>query len=169
MRNRHLKDRADSASRFIDLIGDGTGSTDMTVNGSVTPVPFFIAPAPGTIIIIDAFILFLQDNQKFTVTGFGAGAALTNGLSGGLWKDGVGIVDDLLAQHPIKTNMDFGAYSNDTIHHDFGTTDEAMTITQSFTESIILREGFRFFVQINDDITSLVAMCIRMRARQVLL
>lgn len=82
-------------------------STNLAVNGSVTPVPFTIQPATGSLFTIYQLILNAYGTGNITLpTDFWNFAPLTNGLSSEIRMNGVTAV----AVGIIKNNFDLIQY-----------------------------------------------------------
>ena len=50
-------------NRILDTNGDGTGSTNQAVDGSVTPVTFKLAPAAGEVILVSRISLLEKSSR----------------------------------------------------------------------------------------------------------
>lgn len=159
--------------RMLDTVGDGSGSSAMNVNGGTTPAAFKLAPADGELFIIRRVIVTMQDNGNFPVGGFGAGAALTNGLRIQLAQSGTPVVG--LDAGAIKTNEGFARVAFDARPDFFGGggTNRLMVVRYSFDRYMAARwgnytgpgdglvlhgeAGDQLLVTVNDDLTGLVA------------
>jgi len=91
--------------QFLTLAGDGTGTHEFTQDYT-TPDDVFIAPAAGEIMVVESLKLLIADSGAFTSSGFGQGAALTNGLEIKHMTDHTTpvLVKDFTASQHIKTN-----------------------------------------------------------------
>lgn len=69
--------------------GDGTGTSDAIGDYSVTAKEFYFAPLPGKYYNIHSLQYYIQDNDVFTVNGYGAMSVLTNGYDITMVIDGV--------------------------------------------------------------------------------
>jgi len=88
--------------QFLTLDGTPGGSSDMLVDGSVTPVDFFVtAPQEADLYIIR--LSFIIVDQNMTLNQFGNIAALTNGVRL-FYTDELGEVD---IAESLQTNFDF--------------------------------------------------------------
>ena len=92
--------------QFFSANGDGTGATNMGVDGG-TPAKFTVdGPTDGTTIKVARLIVAVEDNAAMTNTSFGAISTLTNGV-------GLEIVDSSdatildLTPITIKQNSDW--------------------------------------------------------------
>lgn len=152
------------ASRFMDTVGDGTGSIDMNVNGSVTPVTFKVTAAANELLIVNRAIIFIKDSGSLDADSYGNGLALTNGITGSVIKSDATEIP-MFGQHPVKTNGDWAAYCYDIADHSFGIGDSILSARYTFTRDggpIGLMPGDSLEVYINDDLTGLTGHHIRL-------
>jgi hypothetical protein len=130
---------ASFAPRFMDTVGDGSGSINLNVDGSVTPVIFRIAPAPGQILFLSRIIFFLEDAGSIDSGGFGNGAALTNGLDFRFRYD-VGLPSEGSYPDPtffpIKKNIDWAAYCYDVQTYTWGQGNEGLGARYTFARDV---------------------------------
>jgi len=153
-------------SQYCDEVGDGSGNTNMAVDGSVTPVVFKIKPAAGAMYNIYRLIISIRDTGSFDSGGWGnsGGSPLTNGIQGTLFYDPV----EVPLTAPIMSHVDLASVSYDVTHHNFGQGDEFVLFRYTFTKSgnTILLNGdkgdeLRFYIQ--DDLTYLVQQRIHVQ------
>jgi len=145
-------------TRHLDTVGNGTGSFNMGVDGSVTPVVFKIAPGAGEVFHISRIIIYVQDSGSFDAVKWGNNITMTNGLSFGYVQNSVTI--SLVNGTPIKTSGEMAAFSFDIAHHAFGQGDEILvgrwSINKSgYTIRLIGDDGDSLFMTVNDDLTGL--------------
>ena len=152
-------------SRFLDTNGDGTGSIDQVVDGSVTPVDFKITCPEGSTYEINRLILEVQDVGSFDTNAYGNGIALTTGVQVITSRPTrVPIEIDYTAQHPIKTNVDWAAYMYDIDLITFGSGNNVLHARYTLTNDggpIKLGPGDSLIIRINDDLTGLEEQNIR--------
>jgi len=117
--------------RRMDETGDGTGNADMSVNGSITPVTFKIAPGAGEVIRLARTMMYIQDTGNFDATKWGNNITLTNGQKFEM-KVGAAVVDIL--GYNIKTLGDMAATAYDVVHFAIGTGDEFAAGRLTFTK-----------------------------------
>ena len=152
-------------SRFLDINGDGTGSIDQAVDGSVTPVDFKVTCPMGATYELNRAIITLKDSGTFDTDAYGNGIALSNGfhiLTSRPWRTPVEI--NYTAQHPIRTNGDWVGYLHDTSYVTFGQGDNILSARYTFTNDgapIKLGPGDSFIFRVNDDLTALTEHHIR--------
>jgi hypothetical protein len=149
--------------RLLDTVGDGTGTKNANVNGSVTPVTFKLITEEGphrnelyrmVVHIVDAGPLNADDYG-------GIAGGLVNGLDIGIYNADDSLLLDLLDGLPVKTNSDWGRLCYDVKTLDFGTgTDDAVAVRWTFSKDmggpIILEEGQYIGVTVNDNLTGLI-------------
>jgi len=111
-------------TQFFDAAGDGSGSTDMAVDGSGTAVSFKVTAQAGEIIRIERIVMLVYDDtETFEWAKFGSLAALTNGLRLRL-RGGSDI--DLHGDARIKTFADLICRGFDAVNPSFVATDYAV-------------------------------------------
>jgi hypothetical protein len=148
--------------RRLDTVGDGSGTVNMAVNGSVTPVVFKVKPPVGEVWRIATWNLYVQDGGSFDAAGWGNGIVMVNGMVLELINDGV----VALLQFPIKTSGDVAAITQSVNFITIGTGDNIMTAIWSFIDSgqyLVLdgSKGHTLQVIVNDDLTSLSSQYIQ--------
>lgn len=155
------------------LTDDGTpaGSSDMLVDGSVTPVDFFVAARQDVDLYITR-VSFIVVDQNMSLNTFGNIAALTNGLRL-FYTDELGEVDIADA---LQTNFDIVRLCSGLPSFGDGTTAFIANNVDFISEGIIpildLKDTFgfrwglefrngslqRLVLRIRDDITGIDAM-----------
>jgi hypothetical protein len=151
-------------ARFLDTVGDQSGSIDMAVDGSTTPVLFKFTVPAGKIAYITRIVVSIVANSKSDSGGFGDLSALTNGMTFYILGSQGTIIEDLSFQLPIKKTTDLQAYCHDLLRSSFGTGAEQVTARYTFEKDgapLVLNEGQSYAWRVNDDITGLVDMYIR--------
>ena len=144
-------------NRILDTDGDGTGSTNQAVNGSVTPVTFKLAPAAGEVMLISRIMFYIEDTGNFDAADWGNGITLTNGVQIKQKKNG--IVSNFGAA--CKSTGDLAGMMYDINHFAFGVGNEIVCGRLTFTkfgEPMRLDGDFGDELQIviQDDLTGLV-------------
>ena len=125
------KDRVD---RFLDTNGNGTGSTAVTGDYSSAQEIFYIQPPAATVYRLARMIVYIQDTGAFDADGYGNGSALTNGIVVHK-RDDSGVIDNLTAGIPIKSNSQWGRLCFDTSLSTYGTGDESLAVRWTFTKA----------------------------------
>lgn len=157
--------------QFMTDDGTPTGSSDMLVDGSVTPVDFFVE-APQDQDLYVTRISFIVVDQNMSLNNFGNIAALTNGVRL-FYIDELGEVDIADA---LQTNFDIVRLCSGLPSFGDGTTAFIANNVDFISEGIIpildLKDTFGFrwglefrngstqklILQIRDDITGIDAM-----------
>jgi hypothetical protein len=97
-------DETQASFPFKEFFTDENGSSNMVVNGSVTPVEFFIEANPDFDLYVKFIDIELTDTGMTDWDKFGDLAALTNGLEF-VWKNNQ--TEDVIIDPEIKENKDF--------------------------------------------------------------
>jgi len=147
-------------TRYLDLTGDGTGTKNANVNASTAAQDFQCTPSSSQTMIISRLLVSLTDTGTLPVDGYGAGAALTNGVTIVLSKNGT--ETDLTDGIPLKTNSQWGSLCfdfNQTTKG--GAVDNILTVRWTFQKggtSLQLNgsQGDKFIARVNDNHTNLV-------------
>lgn len=157
--------------QFMTDDGSVTGSSDMLVDGSVTPVDFFVE-APQDQDLYVTRISFIVVDQNMTLNQFGNIGALTNGMRL-FYIDELGEVD---IAESLTTNFDFVRLCSGLPSFGDGTTAFIANNVDFISEGIIpildLKDTFGFrwglefrngskqklVLRIQDDITGIDAM-----------
>ncbi len=153
------------ASRFMDTVGDGSGSIDAVVDGSSTPVDFHYLVPAGKVALVDRLIIWVKDSGGFDVANYGNGVVLTNGMLDGV-TDPAGVF-----QHSgdlaVKTNGDWASLCYDVTYHSFGQGDNILVARYSFFKdgsSIMVPAGYKFTIRIQDALAGLTGHRFRLGA-----
>ena len=148
--------------RILDTNGDGTGTKNANIDGSVTPVLFSIAPPATGVIVIHRLLVTITDNALVTAEKYGGVAMLTNGISIGLFDPSDdSLQTDYLDGIPIQSNCDWGRVCYDVDLRTWGTGNSFIQVRWTLSKSgtnLILRssDDYHFGVLISDDITGLI-------------
>lgn len=159
MKYGHIKGNGEYKSAFLDTVGDGSGSINMNVNGSSTPVYFKVTAGVRETILVNRLLLHLGDAGVLDAGKYGNSIVLTNGIEVGVLRAGE-VQLNLTKGHPIITNADWAAFCYDVNDLGFGLGDNFLAVRWTFTkdgEAIRLDEGDSFFIKISDDLTGLTA------------
>jgi hypothetical protein len=157
--------------RSVYLTDNGTssGANNLAVNGSSTPVPYWVGPPASDRAGSDGFssfhvervIFHIEDSGAFTTVDFGA---ISNGLTNGCGFDFVSTSTtvDLLDGYPLKTNGDLVHYMYDIRLDAWGGGNGGISARWSFFKiqndgaGMVLESGEKLQFTINDDLTGLV-------------
>jgi hypothetical protein len=144
----------------LDTTGDGSGTTNMNVDGSITPITFKIKPSGGQLIKVARIIILVEDTGTFDSDKWGNGITLANGFNFKHKKSG--ITTDLLG-FSIKTTGEMSSICHDLDHRSFGTGNEFVSFRLTFTKAgstINLYNDDELQLVVNDDMTDLVKMYV---------
>lgn len=145
------------ASRFLDTVGDGTGSVDMAVDGSVTPVEFKVICPPDKLLIGNMFAVLIEDTGVTAENYGGIVGGLTNGVTGYILKADSTLIP-WFAQLPVRQNSDWTAYCDST-RSGYGAGSDALRFVYDFQREgpgLALYPGDEGGLIINDDCTTLI-------------
>lgn len=160
---------------FSEAFVDSSGSSDMLVDGSTTPIDFNIQASDEFDLFITSISVFIQD-QNATLALFGALPALTNGVQFGYFTD---VFGEQIIQDEIKTNLDFIRLGQRTPPIGGGTTAFRADVTGAGADSYLplidisetfdmtsglrLRKGTndRIFFKIRDNVSTMDTFNIR--------
>lgn len=145
--------------RFLDTVGDGTGTINGNLDYSGAAADLkYIAPGPG--VNVARMIITVEDATGMRAERYGSlGAALTNGIK--LIHLNVDGTDrhDLTNGLPIKTNAQWGAYCYDVELKEWGAGNEFLLVRWTFEKAgsgIHLHPNEALAVRLNDDLRGLV-------------
>jgi len=146
--------------RQADTVGDGTGTKNAAVNGSVTPVKFILTPRTGERSLrIYRLLGFVVDTGTFDSGSYGNGITMTNGITMKHIDDSNRTILDFMDGDPVLKNPDWKRLCYDATVSSYGVGDEALAVRWTFTNSgppISIPFGDRIEIEINDDLTGLV-------------
>ena len=147
--------------RYLDTVGDGTGTKDAIGNYSGAEEEFFIAPPAGTVYQINRLIVEVRDGNGMRAEHYGTlGAALTNGIEVQTRTGVSTTVIDLSDGLPITTNAEWGGLCFDAEVKAWGAGDDFLLVRWTFASSggnirLDGDSGERLAVILNDDLTGL--------------
>lgn len=109
----HWHNKATPRSRFMDSIGDGTGSIDMAVDASVTPQFFHLrAPEGRSVFMTELLITYAGGVGPYGPDEFGGQPCLLNGIEIGQYDWPSSTFFSGGEQLPIRCNKDWSSYSD---------------------------------------------------------
>lgn len=144
-------------SRFMDTVGDATGTVEQAVNGSVTPVEFCVTAPSGYAYIVHALTITYAVTGKLDSGGYGNGSALTNGVAVYEKNPDGSVKRDATFQLPIKSNVTWSAYSFNSSSLTFGSGDESLSFKYDFIDDsapIVLSPGQSYCLKVQDDLSA---------------
>ena len=153
--------------RFLDTNGNGTGTKNAVGNYSPAgdgATPFYYeVPVGKNRVEIHRMVFDLTDTAGIQQDEYGnTGGALVNGFTFQVIDtDGSTVLLDMCDSVAIKTNGDWGRYCYDVNLLDWGTSPANQSVQVRWTwaragQPIILDEGQRVQVTLNDDFTGLI-------------
>lgn len=153
----------------LDVNGDGSGSKNGAVDGSVTPAVFKYNVPAGKSFLLDRMLVYIQDSGTFDVEDYGNGVVLPSGIEIGVYnKSDDSLALDFLAGEPVKSNGDWAANCFDLNYFTFGTGDESISVRWTFTKTggyIYVSDDQYFAVTINDNLSGLTKHQFRIQGR----
>ncbi len=81
------KPKFDTIAASQDFVATIGGSTDLNVDGSVTPVEYTVAPVGSDVLYLSGISIWLEDKGTWVKDAFGALPGLTNGVLFELGRD----------------------------------------------------------------------------------
>lgn len=150
----------DKIYRYLDTNGDGTGTKNANVNGSITPVTFKIVPEIRSMKIYRMMIQ-IEDAGTLAADKYGVLALLTNGMLLQVRKvSDDSVVLDFLDGIPVKDNQGWARHCFDHDPHDYGPpTDASISYRLSFNRAgfpLHLDADHYLCIVVQDDLTGLL-------------
>jgi hypothetical protein len=102
---------AEPFRQYMTTDGTGAGSNDMTIDGSSSPVDFFVKASEDYDIYIKAISIIIGDGGSPALNKYGALSELTNGVQWCMFSQEVGLYE---LHDGIKTNLEFIRIGVDT-------------------------------------------------------
>ena len=156
-------------SRFLDITGDSTGSTEQAINAAAAPVYFKYTVPLGFKMYVYSLLVALEDEGNFVSPAYGGGVVLTNGIELGR-MDTDGNFISATQQVKILKNTDWMRYTHEFQIVSFktgGAGSSILSSNYSFEDDGIpvqIFAGESFAVKINDDLTGLTSQKMRIGA-----
>jgi len=149
-------------SRFLDTIGDGSGSNEAIGDYSGGQQLFRFKPTGGPYAEITRMIVHITDSGAIDADLYGNGITLTNGIQLAIFEDGVKIQDLTDPNHPILSNAHWGHYCYDETTLDFGSGNNHIVIRWTFARTGVpvylnSSKNQELAVILNDDFSGLAA------------
>lgn len=148
--------------RFLDTNGDGSGSINGAVDGSVTPVTLKIKPGVGEGYHIYRMIIHIRSGRVgFDADSYGNLNALTNGIEINIHNSADdSVMVRLCGGFHVRNNAQWGRLCYDVIADDFGFGfgDRFVTVRWTFSKSgqpLKLSEDEYLAVTISDNLSNL--------------
>lgn len=145
-------------SKFLplDISGDGTGSIDMAVNGSITPVIFFRKPPVGTTYQIAKAVIMATSANWNNADEYGAAGTLVNGIRVYVNND-AGDMNEFTAEHRIIDWTHWSLLVGSSSIVSGGTGSDALIVEWTFDSPIELvgDQGDFIAISVHDDLSGL--------------
>lgn len=160
--------RYEPVVQLLSTNGDGTGTNDWSGDYSLTADEFYIqqqAADDDRAILVHRLLWQIQDTGRFDAEGFGAGAALSNGLTLE-WRESDDTVIADLTPVPIISNAQFGLFAYDVDVATWGAGDEVLRCRWTLGkflpgDGLQLQDGQKLVLTVNDNLSILVnAYCM---------
>lgn len=156
--NRFAVDASNLLFQYLDTVGDGTGTTAMTGNYSVTPQEFLYLVPANKQATIERLIVEISDNGNFSAAGYGAGVALTNGIHLSIHDENdVQIL--LLTPELVKTNAGWAGVAFNLNYIEFGNGDNNLVARWDFSGAgspLVLKAGHKIHADLSDNFSGLL-------------
>lgn len=148
---------ANFLSRPMTLDGVPTGDNSLVVNGSITPVEFYVTPAENQIFDIATINIVIADNSAAGVSDYGSIAGpLANGVI--FFVEVEGVKQDI--SYAFKSNADFAKESSSFDKYEMGSNARVILYKEMFLEytrgKLKIPYGSKFGVRVRDDLTGLL-------------
>ena len=151
---------------YVLAFAENAGNREATGNYSDAGLGltyFDLGPSNGAVWELSEFLVYIQDTGNFSVTGYGAASALTNGVNIQLWTDGA-LAATFNGGRPIQTNADWGRYSNDFEYSSWGQGDNVLIAKWSGIKVRLHAEDSDMIrVALNDDCSVLTSHTFLMK------
>lgn len=154
MSQEEIRKRGWLFSGFLRL--DGTGGINMNLNGSSVNKVFSVSPGEGRILLIDSVIVTVRDNAAFVAGGFGAVAALTNGVQVLHTPDTGATPIDRTAERTFKSTNHLAAIADTYSIVTVTSADIAHISRHILPDPIVVRNTGTYAWKVRDDLTGLL-------------
>ena len=161
--DRDIRDGRHHAQRLTSN-GEIDGPYAMNIDGSITPVAFYIQAPPEHSFYLHSMVGLLTAPGKMDSGGFGSGAALTNGIEFANRPNPQAIWTPVSAQITVKYNVDFAQFSHRLEIYAWANGDESLSFQfdpQVDGAPIRINEGEGLAVMVQDDLSLLPRFNIR--------
>ncbi len=146
-------------SRFLDTVGDGSGTKDANGDFSGAAQDFLITPNNSQYFSIHRLIVEITDAGPIDAGRYGNNIILTNGITL-LLLEGATIITDFTDGMPVFTNATWAKFCYDVLNTDFGAGDNYVQAHWTFTRGgapLRLPSGRSLALRLNDDFTGLIS------------
>lgn len=146
--------------RFLDTVGDGSGTKSAIGNYAGGVQKFRLNPGVGEILHLTRLIVTVTDAGPLDADAYGKAIVLTNGIQ--IYKyEGSDKVINLTDNVPVKTNGHWASFCYDVSALEFGTGSDVLQVRWSFDKTGTLIQladvqSEYFSVELHDDFSGLV-------------
>ena len=146
--------------RYLDTVGDGSGTKDAVGNYAGAVEEFKIVPAAGEVMRIHRLIVSAIDTTGMDADKYGNGITLTNGIFVKT-KNASGTILDLTDGEPILTNGAWAHLCYDADVKTWGSGNDHLVVRWTFSKSgapirLVGDDGEYLSVDLNDSFAGLL-------------
>lgn len=147
-------------TRYLDTVGDGSGTKNANGNYSGAAEEFLLIPTKT--MHVGRILISYEDTTSMQAQEYGNfGVALTNGIEVETRDDNDSVFSDLTDGIPIKTNAQWAQLCYDVDVKSWGAGNELLVVRWTFerygtTTPVTLEPGHKLVVKLNDDFTGLI-------------
>lgn len=160
--------------QFLDTVGDGSGTVDITGDYSSTAERFLIANPSDSdeVMYVNRLIIHYGDTAGFSADAFADFvSALTNGIQVRHRNDfDDSILEDLTDGEPIKSNAEWAKFCYDGRVDAFGSGADYFVVRWTLAgagKPLALRPGQSLNFEFNDDMSGLLGMTVQAQGYKV--
>lgn len=148
--------------RYLDSVGDGSGSNNAAVDGSSEQKVFRIAGDQDQLYSFERMVIRIESVGSPLPSLFCARPALSAGVRFVYHR--FGREHDLLAGETIKSNASMERFADQVEHRHGGLATPAVTIVRwSFKKPIVIQSDDMLCMTINDDLSALTWLSVHMQ------
>lgn len=154
----YLRVKGKWASRFLDTVGDGSGSIEADIDGETVPTVFKYSVPEGKILLVDRLVVWIRDFGAFDAEKYGNGLTLSAGIIGGSVDNKTNVFTPRTTQLPVKSNSDWPAYAFDFTYIPIGTGDNvavAQYVYENDGAPLVFYGGTGYGIKIADNLSGL--------------
>ncbi len=156
--------------RILDTVGDGSGTTDMAVDGSTTPVVFMVKPADGETFkfkrlnLVACATSFDRADRYGDLT-LATGFEIYTGNS-------LGVTKDFTAQLKITAWPMWGLLAGSDIPTSAGVGFDSFSVRWTFDKGsgedieLVGSQGDYFAIKVNDNVAALIYQYVMLQGKQ---
>lgn len=154
---------------IFKALRNSSNSDELAIDGSVTPVEFYITPDTNENWIITEWSIIVRDGKGFTTGAIGSNGVLTNGLQ--ILFESNSVQTPIL-DYTIKTNADIFETTYDTKIETAGNDFDILVARWNFNDigSLIKLNSAttdKLIVKVQDNLTSLTSLKIKVKGYKI--